>query len=93
MPDDFSRVIARILDTQRPPAQAQGGRPLQNFIGTAEEVTVIDSVVVTKSLIAPPIFGSGRFGIAVFGAITGDVDNLYGSIKYGKGLYGGTHTE
>ena len=93
MPDEFSRVIARILDTQRPPGQSQAGRPLQNFIGTAEDVTVTDTVVVQKSLIAPPVFGSGRFGIAVFGAITGDVDNTYGSIAYGKGLYGGTHTE
>ena len=91
MPDDFSRVIARILDTQRPPAQAQAGRPLQNFIGQAEDIAVSDSVVVNLSLIAPPVFGTGRFGIAVFGAIKGDVDNFYNTIIYGKGLYGGTH--
>lgn len=89
MPNEVARILARILDGQRPVGTNQNGRPLLTYAGFLEVQQVLDnnqSATLTNPITNPSRFGTARFGIATF-AQSGTTPygaGLYGAFKYGE---------
>ena len=70
MPNEVARILARILDGQRPAATNQNGRPLLTYAGFLEVQQVLDnnrSATLRDPATDPSTFGTARFGIDTFG--------------------------
>lgn len=70
MPNEVARILARILDGQRPVATNQNGRPLLTYAGFLEVQQVLDnnqSATLRVPATDPSTFGTARFGIGTFG--------------------------
>ena len=70
MPNEVARILARILDGQRPVATNQNGRPLLTYAGFLEVQQVLDnnrSATLRDPATDPSTFGTARFGIGTFG--------------------------
>jgi len=89
VPNEVARILARILDGQRPVATNQNGRPLLTYAGFLEVQQVLDnnqSATLRNPMTDPSRFGTARFGIATF-AQSGTVPYgtaIYGTFKYGE---------
>ena len=70
MPNEVARILARILDGQRPVATNQNGRPLLTYAGFLEVQQVLDnnrSATLRVPATDPSKFGTARFGLDTFG--------------------------
>ena len=88
MPNEVARILARILDGQRPVGTNQNGPPLLTYAGFLEVQQVLDnnqSATLRNPIADPSKFGTARFGIATF-AQSGL--NPYGTATYGAFKYG-----
>jgi len=67
MPEDISRVIARIIDGLRPPAQDTRGRPLQQFVAGDEAVYLRnDTATVTVAADTVPKYDVTKYGRGIY---------------------------
>lgn len=70
MPNEVARILARILDGQRPVAANQNGRPLLTYVGFLEVQQVLDnnqSATLRVPATDPSKFGTAQFGLGTFG--------------------------
>lgn len=67
MPSDLARVIARILDGQRPQATGARGRTLQLFVAGDEAMAATESAAATVRTASGTPYGTGRYGVVVYG--------------------------
>lgn len=89
MSNELARILARILDGQRPVATNQNGRPLLTYAGFLEVQQVLDnnrSATLRDPMTDPSRFGTARFGIDTFAqsGTTPYGSGLYGAFKYGE---------
>jgi hypothetical protein len=67
MPEDISRVIARIIDGLRPPAQDTRGRPLQQFVAGDEAVYLRnDTATVVVAADTVPKYDVTKYGRGIY---------------------------
>ena len=67
MPEDISRVIARIIDGLRPAAQDTRGRPLQQFVAGDEAVYLRDdTVTVVVAADTVPKYDVTKYGRGIY---------------------------
>ncbi len=70
MPNEVARILARILDGQRPSATNASGRPLATFSGVLEVQQILDnnqSATLRTPATDPSKFGVARFALGTFG--------------------------
>lgn len=67
MPDDISRVIARIIDGLRPASSDTRGRPLQTFIA-GDQVLYLRNDIATVIVAADttPIYDVTKYGRGIY---------------------------
>tara|TARA_R110000868_G_scaffold318982_1_gene579724 strand:- start:3440 stop:3646 length:207 start_codon:yes stop_codon:yes gene_type:complete len=67
MPDDITRVIARMIDGLRPASSDVRGRPLQQFIA-ADQRIYLRSEAVTVTVEAPttPKYDVTKYGRGIY---------------------------
>lgn len=88
MPNEVARILARILDGQRPVAANQNGRPLLTYVGFLEVQQVLDnnqSATLRNPMSNPYTFGSAKFGLSTFAQSS---TTLYGTVFYNAVKYG-----
>ena len=67
MPDDITRVIARMIDGLRPASSDVRGRPLQQFIAADQRVYMrSEAVTVTVEAATTPKYDVTKYGRGIY---------------------------
>lgn len=67
MPDDITRVIARMIDGLRPSSSDVRGRPLQQFIAADQRVYMrSEAVTVTVEAPTTPRYNVTKYGRGIY---------------------------
>ena len=67
MPDDITRVIARMIDGLRPASSDVRGRPLQQFIAADQRIYMrSEAVTVTVEAPTTPKYDVTKYGRGIY---------------------------